>query len=89
LGSLDERTSFAAEVCYAVDVDLAALRSVDGRAEVDGCALQSSGGSESCESGEGEGGEVHFGGVDLVVLVVLVVVVGWELVGMEEVEMVG
>jgi hypothetical protein len=84
---LDERTSLAAEVSYAVDVDLAALRSVDGRAEVDGCALESCGGSESCESGEGEGGELHVGGVGLVVLVL--VVVGWELVEMDEVKMVG
>jgi hypothetical protein len=64
---LDGRTSLAAEVCYAVDVDLTALGSVDGRAEVDGSALESGGGSESCESGEGEGGELHFGGVGLVV----------------------
>jgi hypothetical protein len=79
---LDGRTSFAAEVCYAVDVDLAALGSVDGWAEVDGCAPDGCGGSESCESGEGEGGELHFGGVGLVV------VVSWELVGMDRVEIV-
>jgi hypothetical protein len=84
---LDERTSLAAEVSYAVDVDLAALRSVDGRAEVDGCALESCGRSESCESGKGKGGELHVGGVGLVVLVL--VVVGWELVEMDEVKMVG
>jgi hypothetical protein len=73
---LDGRTSLAAEVCYAVDVDLAALRSVDGWAEVDGCAPDSCGGGESCESGDGEGGELHFGGFGLVVLAVVVVVVG-------------
>lgn len=57
-----ERTSFAGEVEHAVDIGLTALRSVDGRAEVDGCAPDGGGGGEGCESGDGEGGELHFGG---------------------------
>lgn len=55
-------TSFAGEVDHAVDVGLAALRSVDGRAEVDGRASDGGGGGEGSESGDGEGGELHFDG---------------------------
>jgi hypothetical protein len=63
-------TSRAGDSGDAVDVQLAALGSVDGRAEVDGSALlegrtllDGSGGGEGCEGGEGEGGELHCGDV--------------------------
>lgn len=61
-------TSRAGDSGDAVDVQLAALGSVDGWAEVDRSALlegrtllDGSGGGEGCEGGEGEGGELHCG----------------------------
>jgi hypothetical protein len=61
-------TSRAGDSGDTVDVQLAALGTVDGRAEVDGSTLlegrtllDGGGGSEGCEGGEGEGGELHFG----------------------------
>jgi hypothetical protein len=63
-------TRRAGETEKAVDVRLAALRSIESRAELDGSALlegrtllDGGGGGECCEGGEGEGGELHFGGV--------------------------
>jgi hypothetical protein len=57
----------ASEIEHAVDVDLAALGSVEGWAEVDWGTLESCGGGEGCEGCEGEGGELHFWWVGIVV----------------------
>lgn len=55
-------TGLAGKVKDAVNADLAALRSVDGRAEVDGSAPDSGGRGEGCEGSDGGDGELHFGG---------------------------
>ena len=64
------RTSFAGQVENAVDVELTALGSVEGWAEVGRGALEDCGRGECGEGCDGEGGELHFDG--LAVLLVLV-----------------
>lgn len=57
------RTRLASKGEDAVNVGLAALRSVEGGAEVNGSALEGGGGGEGREGDDGEGGELHFCGV--------------------------
>lgn len=62
-----ERTRLAGQGQDAVDVSLAALRSVKGGAEVDGSTLEGGGGGKGREGDDGESGELHFCGDGLVV----------------------
>ena len=54
-----KHTRLAGGIEHAVNVELAALRGVKGRADVAGGALEGGGGGEGHEGSEGESSELH------------------------------